>query len=418
MTTPIIVDPSPQSGDIGYPRLMALSISTRLLVDTTVQIFNPFLTIFASGLGVSVITMGQLMSLRSIMGLTAPMIGTWADRHGYRRVIRLTLLAIIVGLLLVGSSRTFAVATVGIVVMGLGIAGFVPTLHAYLSARLPYTTRARGLGMLEYSWALAGIIGLSVAGQIIAVSGWRLPLFLLAGGLIVMWFLLRALPTARLPTANRSADIEPRPLPIFTFRRQSIRDFFHLGDRAHSAYSTIIAGMLLFFAGMQLFITHGVWLNREYGLDASALGAVALALGCFDLIASVSVSLFTDRIGKLRSVILGATGVLIGYTIMPFLNAGVVGAVISIAVTRVCFEFGIVSHISLVSEQAPTQRGKLISLSSAIVTGGGTVATLTGPWLYTTQGIWGLVWSSVSATAIAVLLLATQVTEVETFSER
>ena len=42
---------------------------------------------------------------------------------------------------------------------GLGIACFVPNLHAYLSARLPYSLRARGLGMVEYSWALTGIIG-------------------------------------------------------------------------------------------------------------------------------------------------------------------------------------------------------------------------------------------------------------------
>ncbi|MEZ4614147.1 MAG: MFS transporter [Caldilineaceae bacterium] len=412
MTAPITVDAPEQPDEIAYPRLMILSISTRLLVDTTAQIFNPFLTIFATGLGVSVVTMGQLMSLRSIMGLAAPLIGSLADQHGYRRMMRLMLLTIIAGLLLVGFSPSLPVAIAGIVTMGLGLSGFVPTLHAYLSARLPYTTRARGLGMLEYSWALAGIIGLYAMGQLIAVTGWRIPLLILAGGLGMMWVLLSALPSARPLARSTPNDQAINAAHSRVALPQRIRTFFDLGQRARSAYSTIVAGSLIFYAGMQLFITHGAWLNLEYGLGAVALGTVALILGCFDLSASVSVSLFTDRIGKLRSVILGTTGVLIGYAVMPLLNTSVVGAVLGIALARTCFEFGIVSHISLISEQVPEQRGKLMSLSAAFVLCGGTAANLTGPWLYTTHGVWGLSWSSMIALAIALSLLLTQVNEI------
>jgi predicted MFS family arabinose efflux permease len=143
------------------------------------------------------------------------------------------------------------------------------------------------------------------------------------------------------------------------------------------------------------------------------LGSVALVLGCFDLLASVSVSLFTDRFGKLRSVILGTGGVLLGYGLLPFLNSGLVGAVIGIILTRTSFEFGIVSQISLISEQAPDRRGKIMSLAAAFVLMGGTVANLIGPWLYTRYGVAGLSWTGVATMVVALILLVTQVSEVE-----
>ena len=78
------------------------------MIDTTLQIFNPFLTIIAAGAGISVVAMGRLVSLRSMMGLTAPVLGALADRIGYRRVIRGSLLAVAAGMLVIGFSTGLA----------------------------------------------------------------------------------------------------------------------------------------------------------------------------------------------------------------------------------------------------------------------------------------------------------------------
>jgi predicted MFS family arabinose efflux permease len=133
------------------------------------------------------------------------------------------------------------------------------------------------------------------------------------------------------------------------------------------------------------------------------LGLVAFVFGWFDLAASVSVSLFTDRIGKRRSVLLGICSSLVGYLLLPIFNTGVVMAVLALAVTRMCFEFNIVSHFPLLSEQAPAQRGKVMALGSAVALMGGTVAGFSGPWLLVYVGVAGLSW--VSAAVIAVTLL-------------
>ena len=119
----------------------------KMIVDTTVQIYNPFLTIFAAGLGIRVVTMGRLVALRGLMGLTAPILGGFADRIGYRRVVRVSLLLIGVGMLLAAVSRSVLPFAVAMILAGVGQVGHTPNWHAYLSARLPYEKRAAGLGI-------------------------------------------------------------------------------------------------------------------------------------------------------------------------------------------------------------------------------------------------------------------------------
>lgn len=389
-----------ERAEISLVRLLGISISARFLIDTVAQLFNPFLTIFAIGLGVDVVTLGRLLSLRLIIGIFTPIMGALADRHGYRRIMRLALLCVIAGLLLVGSSRGMLMLVAGMVALGVGQAGFVPTLQAYLSARLPYAIRARGLGILEYSWALAGIGGLFFVGVLIERTDWRTPFFVLAGGLGCIWLLFSVLPATDLAQPGAAAT-----MPTRASRYPRGLQFFDLGRRARSAYSAIFAGALLFFAGMQLMVVYGVWLNTKYDLGPSALGSVALLMGCFDLVASVSVSLFTDRIGKRRSVLLGTAGMALSYLLLPFLNSSLWVVVLGIALTRGFFEFGIVSQLSLLSEQVPDQRGKLMSLSAAVVMIGGALANLTGPWIYVQYGVAGLCVSSVAALGVSLILL-------------
>ena len=95
-----------------------------------------------------------------------------------------------------------------------------------------------------------------------------------------------------------------------------------VGSNCRSTYATILSALLSFYAAMQIMISHGAWLARQYSLDAAALGLVALVIGCFDLAASVAVSVFTDRIGKKRSVLIGMCGSLIAYLVLPSLAGG------------------------------------------------------------------------------------------------
>ena len=388
-------------------RMISLAISIRLLVDTSIQIFNPFLAVIAAGLGIDVLAMGRLVSLRSAMGLATPIFGAMADRIGYRPIMHLSLLAAALGLLMVGLSHAWTTAALGMALMGLGLSTFIPTLQAYLSTRLPYERRAQGMAIIEYAWALAGIVGLFLAGLLIEATSWRAPFFVLAGGLLLgaIGFGAVPVPAAQPQAALRQTAVRWRPTMA------SVRSLVDLGRGAGSAWGAIAAQALIAYAVSHVIIIHGGWLAREYGLGPAQLGSVALAGGLADLSASVLVSLVADRIGKRRSVLLGTVGALVAYSLLPLFNRGVILAVIGICLVRFCFEFSIVSNIPLLSEQIPEQRAKVLTLASASGLVGITLASLSGPWAYTRWGVWGLGPAAALASALALAITLVRVRE-------
>jgi MFS family permease len=389
---------------LSFRRLIGTSIAAKLAVDIGSQIFNPFLPLIASGLGLGVVQLGQLVGLRSAMGVFAPVSGALSDRFGYRLVIRVTLLIMAAGSLGLAASHALWMAVASIMLIGLGGSSFVPNLQAYVSTHLPYAKRARGLGMIEYSWALTGIVGLSLIGLLIAATGWRTPFYLLALALVAMSVVFGAMPGKARRNAGVNADGGATAQGKSGWWRGFL-SIFVVNTNRRSTYATIVAATLSYFAAMQVMLMHGAWLAGRYGLDAAQLGLVALVLGCFDLTASVTVSLVTDRIGKRRSVMIGIFGSLVGYLAMPFLDTGVIQAIIIIALARMCFEFNIVSHFPLLSEQAPAQRGQVMTLSAAMTMLGGTLAGFTGPWLYVNLGVGAMAWTSAGAVAVALAIV-------------
>jgi predicted MFS family arabinose efflux permease len=321
-----------------------------------------------------------------------------AERWGYRFVMRITLLMTAIGLLIVGGSSNLWLAALGMVLMGMGAFAFVPLIQAYLSNQLPYARLARGMAIVEYSWAFAGIIGLFSAGQLIARFGWRAPFFVLATGLLIGSFLLAYLPAAqRAPPASQKRQNHSQRW------YEQLRTYLDLGTNRLSAWGSVLTASLHLFAANHILIIHGEWLSRDYGLGAAQLGTVALIIGGAIWIGSILVSLLSDRLGKRRSVLWGTIASLLAYSALPFFNTSLEAAVASLALSLFCFEFSLVSNIPLISEQLPTQRGKLLTLSAAVGLIGVTIAGITSPWTYTQIGVSGL--GTVSATAMLLCLL-------------
>jgi MFS family permease len=110
-------------------------------------------------------------------------------------------------------------------------------------------------------------------------------------------------------------------------------------------------------------------------------------------------------------VLIGIVGSLIGYLLLPFLNVTVVVVTLAMAATRMFFEFNIVSHFPLLSDQVPPQRGKVMTLSAALSLVGATLAGFTGPWLLVNVGVPALAWSSAVAVTAALGIVVAFVRE-------
>ncbi|MCA9995379.1 MAG: MFS transporter [Anaerolineales bacterium] len=369
---------------VSVARLLALALLTRLFTDTSLQIFFPFLPILAAGLGTTPIVLGRLLSVQSALGLLLPLLGSWADRVGYRRVMRLGLLSGSAGFALLAASQGLGLAVAGLILAGLGTVTFNPILQAYMSAWLPYHQRGRGLGILEYSWALSGIVGLYLVGRLLEVASWRVPMLIFSGGMLVAFFVYRWLPTV--PRAERE-QTAVSPLTPPSHWQQRLQTFLDLGENGRSAWANVLITCLLRLAGFNLFIVYGTWLAADYGLGAGELGRMALFLGTADLCGSGLVSLISDRLGKRTSALIGFTLIIIGLVLLLQPGDSLQSALLRLIVVRFGFEFSVVSHMTLVSEQSPQQRGKTITLAGASGRLGGTLAALTGPWLVATGGI-------------------------------
>lgn len=395
---------------VAMRRILVLGIAVRLFIDTGVQIFGPFLSIIATGLGTSIVVLGALNSLRALMGLASPAFGVLADRTSYRRTMRIILLLGAAGMFLFGGSWNLWVAAAGISLMGLSVFCFAPILQAYMSAQIPYEHRARGLGTVEYAWALAGIIGLSISGLLMSRYGWRAPFYFLGFGMLGAFFLFAFFPAAPHRAHEHSTTAAPRNWRTIG---SSLPAFFHLESNSRSAWSAIIAGMLGVFATANITIVYGSWLTDSYGLNPSQLGIVALILGFADLVAIVLVTYRGDHFGKYRSLLVSTTGAALTYMLLPVLNVALWTTMLGLLAIRITFESGMVSNISLLSEQSPTQRGRVLTLFSAAVTVGAAGASFTGPFLYSHWGILGLAASSAGMAALAALLILARVRESE-----
>lgn len=387
-------------------QLIGIGVVTRLLMSTLTKMFWPFLPLIASGMNISLITMGWLLSLRSVVGLLSPWFGALADRRGYRDVMQIGLFLTAVGYFIVGSSTNVWMAAIGMMVGGLGDFIFGPTLQAYLSARLPYAQRARGLGMLEYSWALASIIGLFLVGQLIELSSWRMPFLLISSVLFVAAFWYKKLPSAHVPAKPTTTA---QNTPSLTW--SNLVAFFDLGASNRSIWGILLASGFTLFGAIHLFLSYGSWLSQDYALGAAQLGQVAFILGCGDLCGSVLVSVLNDRFGKRRAFLWGCLPAALCFLVLPFFNNGLVAAVIGLVIVRFAFEFTIVSSIPLLSEQAPEQRGKALTMRSVTTFLAGVIAGISSPWAYAHYGVAGLSTVSAVSLLIAFVLIATLVKE-------
>ena len=93
------------------------------------------------------------------------------------------------GLALVAVWPTYPVLAAGLVISGLGNIIIDSTIYAFIGDRFPYDQRARAMAVVEMGWSGAFVVGIPLAGWLIARRTWDAPFFWLAllGLVALMW---------------------------------------------------------------------------------------------------------------------------------------------------------------------------------------------------------------------------------------
>jgi predicted MFS family arabinose efflux permease len=347
-------------------QLAAFSL-TRTVLNTGFRMVYPFLPVIARGLGVDLQTTALAITARGGLGLMSPLFGSAADVRGRRTVMLFSLLLFAAGCALVALWPSYLTFILGLLIAAAGKILFDPSMQAYLGDRIMYGRRALAIAITELGWSGAFILGVPLAGWMIARAGWASPFAALAVlGLVAAFLLRRILP--------------PDPVRPAEGRR------WRQGLRAVVACRPALAGLAVgFFISMAndlVNVVFGAWLEASFGLRVVALGLASAVIGVAELSGEGLVAALADRLGKKRAVAAGVALNALAGLALPALGQGLVGALVGLFLIYVTFEFTLVSAIPLMSELVPEARATMMASNVGAHSAGRALGALLAPALF------------------------------------
>lgn len=348
---------------------LVLLTFVRMLVSTAFRMVYPFLPIFRDALNVPLETLTRAVGLRSLVSaFAAPFLATVGDTRGRRAGIVLGLSVFILGVAVVSFWPTFGGFTIAMILMLMGKATFDPSLQAYIGDRVPYAQRSAAITVTEFSWSGAFIFGVPAMGWVLGRAGWLAPFQLL--GLMVLVCVLAVLWTMRAQGAARHPEAK------------SAFGNFKVVLKSSSARMVLLLTLFTCTANELVALTFGVWLELSFGLQLAALGAAAAVLGIAEFSGEGLVALITDRLGKRRAILIGLLVNSAACIAMPVFGGSYAGALITLFLFYVSFEFVIVSSIPLMTEVLPAARATMMSGFVTFASIGRAIASLLAPVLF------------------------------------
>ncbi len=361
---------NPNRAEPRLPVTLAAMLLARITLNISYRITYPFLPVIARGLGVDLTSAGLLVTARAAGGLASPIFGPLSDTWGRKRLMLAGVALLIAGAALCAALPFYAAFLVAFVTFGLAKAIYDPAMQAFIGDRVPYERRGRAMGIIEFSWSAAWLLGVPSAGWLIARAGWQSPFALLAvlgaAGLLLI------------------ARLLPRDAPTLVHDSAA----FQLGAviRNRNLMATFCVAFLIALANEVTFIVYGAWMESRFGLSVVALGLASIVIGLAEAMGEFGSAAFVDRLGKRRAVLIGLVISALTYGVLPMLGQRLEWAIGGLTLLFVAFEFTIVSLLPLISELSPAARATTMSANVAAMTLARMIGSVGGTALFVRWG--------------------------------
>jgi predicted MFS family arabinose efflux permease len=200
------------------------------------------------------------------------------------------------------------------------------------------------LGIFETVWALAAIVGVFPLMALLGATGTIGLLYavVFVGGMVSLLLVFWRLPAAFSPHAI-ARDAGPGVL------------------RSWSVAALAIFVVLTYVAFELILTPQSAWILRTFAVDAGQLGQLAAIAGAAELVGSLAVVGFVDRVGKRRAVAISYVGSALLMALLPQSAGNWPLFVLVYAALALALEFAIVATITLASTVAPQARGTLMA---------------------------------------------------------
>ena len=309
----------------GQPGLYTPSMRRRVIAGTTIGnaleffdftvftflmlVIGPLFFPAASGYGqllLTTATFGVGFLMRPVGGM---LIGSYADRHGRRAAMTLTLWLMGLGCGLIALAPTYAqMGIAGPVIMVLarliqgfaagGEVGASTTLlveHAPPSRRVFYSSwqfGSQSLGVMLGALVVA-LLTAALTPEQMKDWGWRVPFVI---GILTV-------PVGAYIRRNLEETLEPQPAPGAAHARSDHQPL----RRVLAGHKGAVAkGILLVIGGMVCAQIIGFYMpayaNKELGLPATSTLSASVVLGAIGFVAAPFVGLLADRVGRKRVI--------------------------------------------------------------------------------------------------------------------
>jgi predicted MFS family arabinose efflux permease len=329
----------------------------------------PFLAVVAHGLGTSVATVGLVLSLREGTGLLAPVVTRRMERRGHRSamLLCLSLVAAAAGLAAVPAAGIYPFA-IGMIMIGLAKVGYDSAMGGWIGDRVPFTQRGRVTGLTEMSWSLSLLLGMPLVALVFVNWGVRSGFVAVAALNVVVALAQRRLVPPEGTRQRRNKTVVHLPLSRSTL--------------------ALFGGLALMAASMQaIFVVHGVWLQDRFGAGTGGLGLSSVVLGVAELVGAGATVLWTDRLGKRRTMLAGLLPMAGATVLLGRATPTVAAALALLALAIIGFETTFISALPLLSELNPEARAATFGRAFLWLTLARGVATLVALPLYEHAGM-------------------------------
>jgi predicted MFS family arabinose efflux permease len=150
----------------------------------------------------------------------------------------------------------------------------------------------------------------------------------------------------------------------------------------------LFGGLALMAASMQaIFVVHGVWLQDRFGAGTGGLGLSSVVLGVAELVGAGATVLWTDRLGKRRTMLAGLLPMAGATVLLGRATPTVAAALALLALAIIGFETTFISALPLLSELNPEARAATFGRAFLWLTLARGVATLVALPLYEHAGM-------------------------------
>ena len=403
-------------------RHLPLLIGGRFSSNLLLRFPAPFLGVIAAGLGTSVGVMGVALSAGEFAGLAAPAVGRAADRRGARAAMSVGLGLVTAGALLAAGAPGVVVFALAMVVVQLSKVSFDAATTSWIADRVPFGRRSEVTGLVETSWAMALLVGIPVLGLVVDRFGWRwgyLVIAVLCGtAAFGVWRRIPRLGGPRPGVLHPDALLDEAvggpvaPSALAAVADAPVADAGAAWWRMPGRTVLTLAAVALLMGAVQLVVVvEGVWFEDAFGFSTARIGGAVLFIGIAELIGSLGSSRITDRVGKRRSMVIGALVMMPAMAALGLVGSHAAAGIAVLAVGTLGFEYALVSAFPLVAELDTAARGTMFTFMLAAGTAMRGVADAVGAMLYDAGGITAVGLTSAAVVAVVLGLLGVAVRE-------